>query len=137
MTSGCCELPRSVVNAVATHARVAAPAECCGVLIGRGHRIIDAVPAKNLSDDPAKYVLDPAAQFHAQRTARAKGLEVVGFYHSHPHSAPAPSDTDLREAYPEVIYLIAGLVGDGSELRAYTAVDGKFDELVLDIVAPR
>ena len=54
----------------------------------------------------------------ARRAARQQGLEVLGFYHSHPHSAPEPSSTDLAEAsYPDRVYLIVSV----RETRAHAA----------------
>ena len=77
------------------------------MLIGHADEVVEAVRAANLSDDPNKYSLDPKAHIDARRSARVRGLEVVGFYHSHPHSEPEPSITDLAEAtYPGFLYLI-------------------------------
>src|SRR3989442_9645432 len=45
-----------------------------------------------------RYLIDPADHFAAMRTARSNGRRVIGAYHSHPASAPTPSDSDIAEA---------------------------------------
>jgi proteasome lid subunit RPN8/RPN11 len=128
----CCEVPGSVLRAVVAHARVAMPAEACGLLLGEGLAISDAVPTRNLSETPTRYRIDPQAHVSALRQARANGDAVVGFYHSHPHSAPTPSERDVAEAaYPGAIYLIVG-AEDGEFLaRAYHFNGTSFDPLSL------
>jgi proteasome lid subunit RPN8/RPN11 len=106
------KLPRDAVAAMVAHARESAPAECCGVLVGAGELVVEAVPAKNLSPDPNRFLLDPRTHIAAEREARGRGLAVVGFYHSHPHSAPRPSPTDIAEAsYAEAVHVIVSLAG--------------------------
>lgn len=130
-----CEIPRSVLQAIVTHARIAAPAECCGVLLGHSCTVVDALPSRNLADRDTRYLLDPRTHFRARRMARARGIEVIGFYHSHPHSAPKPSETDVAEAScPGAVCLIAGVV-DGSPVAAAFVWGGAaFDELPLTVV---
>jgi proteasome lid subunit RPN8/RPN11 len=92
------------------HAQRTAPAECCGVLVGAGDRVIEAVPAQNLSPDPNRFLLDPKTHIAVERDARGRGLTVVGFYHSHPHSAAQPSPTDIAESsYAEALHVIVSL----------------------------
>jgi proteasome lid subunit RPN8/RPN11 len=87
----------------------AASEECCGLLIGTPHAIVQAWPARNLAAEPRRrYDLDPADHFAAIREARRQGLDVVGCYHSHPHSAAMPSPTDVAEGRPDFLYVIAG-----------------------------
>lgn len=109
-----------MVDAVVAHARAAAPAECCGVLIGRGDEVVEAVPTRNAADQPTRFLIDPQDHFDAIRAARRRQLDVVGYYHSHPHSRAVPSATDLAEAnYPDHLSLIVGLRDDPPELRLY------------------
>ena len=91
-------LPRAVRDDVIAHAREMAPAECCGLLVGSAREIVAAVRAANLADNPSRFLIDPKDHIRARREARARGLDVVGFYHSHPHSDARPSPTDLAEA---------------------------------------
>jgi proteasome lid subunit RPN8/RPN11 len=126
-------LPRAVRDAIVAHAREAAPNECCGLLVGSTHAIASAVRAGNLSEHPARFLVDPKDHIQARRDARASGLDVIGFYHSHPHSAAEPSATDLAEAaYPNHRYLIVGLVGDAVDVRLYRFTGERFE---LEVVA--
>jgi desampylase len=119
-----------VVDEVAAHARESLPAECCGVLLGTDSEVVEAVRAGNLSEDPNRYRLDPKDHINARRAARQRGLEVVGFYHSHPHSEPEPSVADLSEAtYPGHLYLIVRPLVEGAKVRVFRFVQGRFLEL--------
>ncbi len=102
---------------IVAHAAVSAPAECCGLLIGSSDTIVRAFRARNLSDNPSRYEIDPRDHLAARREARTAGLQIVGFYHSHPHSPPQPSPTDVAEAFDhESLYLIVG--SEAGEWRA-------------------
>jgi proteasome lid subunit RPN8/RPN11 len=120
----------SVVDAVIAHAKESQPRECCGVLLGKADGITHAIPAPNLADSSTRFLLDPKTHIEARRTARARELDVVGFYHSHPHSRAYPSATDLAEAaYPECVHLIVGFVQGEPEVRLFKYVDGTATEL--------
>jgi proteasome lid subunit RPN8/RPN11 len=128
------EIAAAARDAILAHAREASPAECCGMLVGTAGRIERAVPARNLAERPTRYLIDPADHIRARRAARDAGETVLGFYHSHPASAPTPSSADLDEAsYPEAIYLIAGTgpAGALSEIRAYRIDRGRVEEVGL------
>jgi proteasome lid subunit RPN8/RPN11 len=119
-----------VLEEVAAHAHDTLPAECCGVLIGRSAEVVEAVRTRNLSNDPNRYELDPKDHIGARRAARDRGLEVVGFYHSHPHSEPEPSIADLAEAtYPGHLYLIVRPLPEGAKVRVFRFEQGAFLEV--------
>jgi len=126
------QIRRTALDAVLAHARETAPSECCGILIGSGTRIDETAPARNLAEGPSRYLIDPADHIAARRAARSRGLEVVGFYHSHPRSAAWPSPTDVAEAtYPEAVYLIVSLADSGAEARLFRIDLGVASELPL------
>jgi proteasome lid subunit RPN8/RPN11 len=123
----------AVVERVIEHAQRTAPEECCGLLIGGGAEVIEAVAARNIADQrAARFLIEPRDHLDALRSARSRGLEVVGFYHSHPRSAAAPSETDLAEAnYPHQLSLIVGLGPAGPcprspDVRLYEYSEGTF-----------
>jgi len=121
-------LPDAVRDEVIAHARETAPAECCGLLIGNATAIVGAVRAANLSHNPSRFLIDPKDHIRARRDARARGLDVVGFYHSHPHSDARPSPTDLSEAsYENHFYLIVGLTKDAPDVKLYRFTGGAFE----------
>ena len=107
------------------HARDEAPNECCGLLLGRDGEIVEIVRARNIADAPAtRFLIDPADHFAALRRARQTGLEVVGFYHSHPASPPEPSARDRAEfSYPDHLYAIVSLATDPPVVALYTGSD--------------
>lgn len=102
------------------HAREAAPAECCGVLLGSCGEIADVVRTRNVAGRPDRFLIDPKEHIDARREGRHRGLETVGFYHSHPRSPARPSATDLAEAsYPDHLYAIVSLRCEPAEVRIY------------------
>jgi proteasome lid subunit RPN8/RPN11 len=120
-------LPEAVAAAMVAHACEAAPVECCGLLIGDDDRVTRAIRARNIAADPTRrYLVDPRDHLAAIRDARAAGRQVIGAYHSHPHSAPIPSSTDEAEGFAHFVFLIVGLAGASPELRAWTWVNGNF-----------
>ena len=110
----------AVLEVVIAHARAAQPAECCGVLIGSGHAIDEALPARNLAGGSTRFLIDPKDHIDARRAARRRGLDVLGFYHSHPDSPAWPSPTDVDEAtYPEAVHLIVSLAQGAADARLF------------------
>lgn len=106
-------------DALVAEAARCAPAEACGILLGRrwpdGSTDVARVqPTRNGAADPTRgFEIDPADLFAAVRSARA-GVHppMVGLYHSHPGGEAAPSDTDLARAWqPGLVWVIVG--GDG------------------------
>lgn len=135
----------AVFEAITAHARLAAPQECCGLLIGDGDFVSEAVATGNAAADPLRRYEIPAADYMAQirrcrdLTARqGRACDVVGAYHSHPHSAPRPSPTDTEQAFPEFVFVIAGPVSESSpmDIRGYRLVGKRLDEVQLSEVAP-
>jgi proteasome lid subunit RPN8/RPN11 len=127
---------QSVLDEMVAHARAERPRECCGLLVGAGGSVLMARRALNLSADPNRFLIDPKAHIDARRDGRGSGLDVVGFYHSHPHSAPIPSVTDVAEAwYDDHLYAIVGLAGDAAETRIYELRNKQFVEVTITIIA--
>ena len=118
-----------VIRAIEAHARETAPDECCGLLIGTPDVISLSVPARNIANERRRrYQIDPRDHFDAIRRARTLNLDVVGAYHSHPHSPPVPSETDRSEAFESFLFLIVGLE---SEIRGWRSSSGNFVEIPL------
>jgi proteasome lid subunit RPN8/RPN11 len=92
------QLASGVIATLVAEAARAAPEECCGILLGR-EGIEQAQPAANLALDPARHFeIDPRALIAAHRSARNGGLQVIGYYHSHPMGYPVPSAVDCEHA---------------------------------------
>jgi len=115
---------RDVVDAIVEHARRDRPLECCGLLIGIGDEVVECRAARNLKESPVAYLVDPGDHFEAIRRARARGLAVVGAYHSHPRSMAEPSATDIREANDaDFIHVIVSLADAEPQVAAFR-IDG-------------
>jgi len=117
-----------VVAAVVAHAREAAPAECCGLLLGTGDLVVAVGRTRNIATDPTRrFEIDPQDHIDVRRDARGRGLAVLGFYHSHPRSPAVPSPTDLAEAsYPDHLYLIVSLAAPTPEVGLFRLEGGNF-----------
>ena len=93
------ELTSGVTATLLEDAARAHPRECCGLLLGQGARVERAQPAGNVHPAPHDHFeLDPQALIAAHRTARGGGLQVLGYYHSHPNGRAQPSATDQAQA---------------------------------------
>ena len=126
-----------VLDDVRAHADEDAPRECCGVLIGRPQVILESARALNLAEGTTRFLLDPRDHIRAMREARARQMDVIGFYHSHPRSRAYPSETDVAECgYAGALHLIAGEGESGREMRLFVIDGGNVEELRFRVAAP-
>ncbi len=98
-------LPQTLYDQLRTHGEETYPHECCGILLGRstpaGIEVADLIRAGNTRIDSAhnRYNIDPRELIAAGREGRKLGLDIVGFYHSHPDHPAQWSQTDFAEAH--------------------------------------
>jgi proteasome lid subunit RPN8/RPN11 len=98
-------LTAATYESLRLHGEETYPHECCGVLLGRsgdeGNTVEAAVRAGNTRTDSAhnRYNIAPQDLVKIQRRGREQGLDIVGFYHSHPDHPAQWSTTDLAEAH--------------------------------------
>jgi proteasome lid subunit RPN8/RPN11 len=93
------------------------PNECCGILIGEidssGAKIVKYTEAIiNAREDGEQYhrfLITPEDMMQAERNARKRKQDVVGFYHSHPDHPALPSDYDKEHALPFYSYVIVSV----------------------------
>ncbi|MFB0545428.1 MAG: Mov34/MPN/PAD-1 family protein, partial [Anaerolineae bacterium] len=113
-----------------------------GLLVGvfeGGGRVEAVYPAHNLNTERThdRYELDPADYLAVEWGIEGSGLEIIGFYHSHPDDEACPSAFDLERAWEEYFYLIVSVRdGTATEARAW-AIDettGRFQEKDLEVV---
>lgn len=73
--------------------------ECCGLMLGR-EDVVEALElAKNVSQRmTAEFEIDPSALIAAERAARNRGPQILGYFHSHPNGLEVPSLTDSEMA---------------------------------------
>ena len=99
------KLNEQTYDAIRRHGEETYPHECCGVLLGHstedGNEVEDAIRAGNTRTDSAhnRYHIAPQELVKIQRLGRERGLDIVGFYHSHPDHPAQWSQTDFAEAH--------------------------------------
>lgn len=123
------EMERRALAALRSHARRAAPEECCGALLTDDEGVVvRAVPVENEATRPgSRYLIGAATVSRMERLAVRSGLQLAGFYHSHPSGAGDPSEVDLAWAWPWYVYVIVG----AETVRAWRLREDRsaFDEL--------
>jgi proteasome lid subunit RPN8/RPN11 len=98
-------MTRAVYDSIRAHGEETYPYECCGALLGKstpeGWRVAGAIRAGNTRTDSAhnRYNIAPLELVRIEREARRQGLDVAGFYHSHPDHPAQWSHTDFAEAH--------------------------------------
>ncbi|MFN0170691.1 MAG: M67 family metallopeptidase [Bryobacteraceae bacterium] len=97
------------------HGRATYPNECCGAMLGsvdgESKHVTVAIPLQNASQGPqqSRYELRPEDLLQADREARAKGLDLVGIYHSHPDCDAYFSETDLKNSCPWYSFVVLSI----------------------------
>jgi proteasome lid subunit RPN8/RPN11 len=138
---------REVFNAIRDHGEETYPHECCGALLGRpdadGWVVDSAIRAGNTRIDSLhnRYQIAPIELVKIEREARTRGLEIAGFYHSHPDHPAQWSSTDLAEAHwlgcSYVITQVAGgkaAVTNSFRLAGATEEDKRFESESIEVV---
>jgi proteasome lid subunit RPN8/RPN11 len=125
-------IKQAQMEAIRQHGARDYPGECCGAMLGKANEVRkeveEIVPLKNLRNDPARaqellpvddpgreternrFLIDPLDQLRVEKDARARGLEVLGYYHSHPDHPARPSIYDREHAWPWYSYIIVSVV---------------------------
>ena len=107
------------------------PLEACGLLAGdpaTGHVSV-CYPTHNVAESARVYTVDPKDHLRADRDAEARGLQIIGVFHSHTHTEAYPSPTDVAQApEPSWHYVLVSLKDGAPATRSYRIVDGKITE---------
>lgn len=132
-------IPENEVWAMRSEARLGYPEECCGALLGRADAdgvgwVWRAVPIHNALDDERerRYLIGPDEVRVLEDAAGRAGLDVLGFYHSHPDHPAVPSAFDRDHAWPWYVYVIVPVQkGEPGVPRAWRLTGDRtsFDEL--------
>ncbi|HUZ89180.1 MAG TPA: M67 family metallopeptidase [Candidatus Acidoferrales bacterium] len=107
------EIAAAAMEEVKAHAQRGYPNEICGILIAASGRLVTQTrPVRNTVVERARdrYEMDPIDQIRIQRECDASGLEVVGYYHSHPDHPARASMTDADRSWAGPYYLIVSCV---------------------------
>ena len=131
----------AALDAIRAHGAEGYPREICGIMIGpHGDRTVtEAKPARNIVVERARdrYEIDPRDHIRIQREADAAGLDIVGYYHSHPDHPAQASRFDTERAWAGYVYVIVA-VHDGKPVDANAFVaekdGGPFHPEPLDVI---
>ncbi len=107
------------LDAIKAHAEADYPHECGGLLLGlldagNGKSVVETLPMENTADAERRHdrvLIEPRDLMLADRKARERGLDVIGYYHSHPDDEAVPSQFDLDHALPVWSYIIVSVRG--------------------------
>ncbi len=139
-------LPAPLVQALIEHARAEYPNEACGLIVGDrpaadGGRALRWEPTANRAASPYRYEIDPDELLRLTIATEEAGEVFWGIVHSHTHTPPRPSPTDIGLAfYPDALYVLVSLSGDDVDrtstapsVRAWRIVDGAVHEVKLRV----
>jgi len=121
---------------IRTYGETAYPNECCGVLIGEVDMegvksAMHTLTIDNAREDNEQYhrfLITPEDMLRAEQAARKMGLDVIGFYHSHPDHPSVPSGYDKDHALPFYSYVIVSVdKGKAQVLTSWELMDDRTD----------
>ncbi len=129
-------IDKTVFESLRAHGEETYPHECCGVLLGKengnGERIVTrAVKCGNTrTDSPQnRYNIDPRELVRIQLDSREDGLDILGFYHSHPDHPARWSQTDFAEAHWfGCSYVISSIEGGKAAVTNSFLLSGENEE---------
>lgn len=138
---GSLSVPALLLDEIRRHGQSTYPEECCGILIGQAEpaakRVVALRRAANAREDSRhnRYEIAPTELLEAEKAALASGLDIVGFYHSHPDHPARPSEYDRDNAIPWYSYVILSVAsGVPAELTSWTLQEDRsgFDEETIE-----
>jgi proteasome lid subunit RPN8/RPN11 len=111
------QIPEEIYRGMIEHAQRESPLECCGILGGKEKTVQKAFELRNAERSPVRYSMSPQDQMRVFDEMEKDSMEMLAIYHSHPHTIPFPSETDVRLAfYPDVFSIIISLRDEGNPL---------------------
>jgi proteasome lid subunit RPN8/RPN11 len=125
-------MSHDVAERIRHHGAETFPYECCGALLGRDSQetreVLDLFPLVNRRDDSPRNRFEVTANDvrDAEKAATAHGLEVIGWYHSHPDHPARPSDFDREHAWPWYSYVIVSVMaGKPADMTSWRLNDDR------------
>jgi proteasome lid subunit RPN8/RPN11 len=109
------KIREDLARRIQSHGVETYPHECCGALLGRdaenSREVLDLLPLENRRNDSPRnrFEVTPEDVRLAESTARAKQLDLIGWYHSHPDAPARPSEFDREHAWPWYSYIIVSI----------------------------
>jgi proteasome lid subunit RPN8/RPN11 len=125
------KIAEAALEAIKAHGAEGYPHEICGIMIGppKSNLVTEVRRAGNIIGQPRsrwswtaertvdRYELDPLDQMRVEKEARLAGLDIIGYYHSHPDHPGMASETDSKLSYAGYVYLIVS-VENGTPVSA-------------------
>ena len=103
------------MDAIDAHGTEGYPDEICGIMLGAqaDHVVTEVRRARNIIVERSqdRYEIDPRDHIRIQREADATGLDIVGYYHSHPDHPAQASRFDTERAWSGYVYVIVSIQG--------------------------
>jgi proteasome lid subunit RPN8/RPN11 len=134
-------IARAALREVHQHAGEGYPNEICGILIApRGSEVVTKTRrVRNTVVERARdrYEMDPRDQIRIQRECDENGMEILGYYHSHPDHPAIASLTDAVRSWAGPVYVIVSCVkGEAVDQNAWVAKQdgGPMHQVALEIV---
>jgi proteasome lid subunit RPN8/RPN11 len=113
---------------IRAHGRETFPHECCGAMLGRDGLVREAFALPNTTEEGPRrrFLVRPDDYRVAEKRARDAGLDLLGFYHSHPDHPAQPSQYDLDHAWPSFAYVIVSVMGgEDKQLTSWRLKDDR------------
>ncbi len=131
----------ALLDDLIAHAREEYDAECCGMIAfgqepGNGQlRATRVHRATNVFASRKRFEIDGKEVLRAIDDFEEGGWELGAIYHSHTHTAPYPSQTDINFAanWPGLEWVIVGLADEQPEVRCYLIEGGEVREVALEV----
>jgi len=117
-------LGRPTLDAIRREAVRAYPHEGCGALLGPATgEVEEALPLPNTEElaPRTRFVVSARDYIAVEDEADARGLRLLGFWHSHPDHPARPSSTDRKYAWEGLLTLVIAV--ENGEPRDITAWD--------------
>ena len=103
-------IPKSIYQRMIEYAKKEWPLECCGILAGKDKTAQKAFELQNIEGSFTRYSMSSQEQLKVFEEMEKESIEMIAIYHSHPHTIPFPSETDVKLAfYPDVSSIIISL----------------------------
>ena len=129
------KISASAVEAVHAHVAEGYPNEICGMLVApKGTRAVTEIRrATNANTERPRdtYQIDPREHRAIEKECDRAGLDIVGYYHSHPDHASYASIRDTEQAWPDYYYMIVSYIaGEVKEEKVFSRTDWEARQMI-------
>ncbi len=134
-------IERALLDDVIAHAHEEYDLECCGMIAydpagsDGERRAMQVHRSRNIHASRKRFEIDGKEVLRTERQFEEEGWGLGAIYHSHTHTAPCPSQTDVNFAanWPGLEWVIVGLAGEEPEVRCFLIEDGQVREVELRV----